>query len=96
MVKVVTVGGNLQGFDTDFCGPFQMYFLSLFEPMEGSVVAESSSKIRDVKLIGVMLNEIFNLNTRQNERIIDAFILGHDIEFDGVEEDLSDNEMEEN
>ena len=43
-----------------------------------------------------MLNEIFNLNTRQNERILDAFILQHDIEFGGVEEDFSDNEMEEN
>ena len=96
MIKVVTVDGNLQSFDTGFCGPFQMYFLSLFEPMKGSVVDESSSKKRDVKLIGVMLNEKFNLNTRQNERILDAFILAHDIEFDGVEEDLSDNEMEEN
>ena len=35
-----------------------------------------------------MLNEIFNLNTRQNKRILHAFILQHDIEFDGVEEDL--------
>lgn len=43
-----------------------------------------------------MLNEIFNLNTRQNGRILDAFILGHNIEFDGVKEDLSDNEMKEN
>ena len=64
--------------------------------MEGSVVAESSSKNRDVKLIGEMLNEIFNLNTRQNERILVAFILQPDIELDGVEGDLSENEMEEN
>ena len=64
--------------------------------MEGSVVAESSSKKLNVKLIGEMLNETFNLNTRQNERILDAFILQHDIEFDGAEEDFSDNEMEEN
>ena len=71
-------------------------FLSLFEPMEGSVVAESSSKKLNVKLIAEMVNEILNLNTRQNERILDAFILQHDIEFDGVEEDLSDNEMKEN
>lgn len=64
--------------------------------MESSVVAESSSKNRNVKLIGEMLNEIFNLNTRQNERILVAFILQPDIELDGVEEDLSENEMEEN
>lgn len=64
--------------------------------MESSVVAESSSKNRNVKLIGEMLNEIFNLNTRQNERILVAFILQPDIELDGVEEDLSENEIEEN
>ena len=44
VVKVVTVDGNLQSFDTGFCGLFQMYLLNLFEPMAGSVVAESSSK----------------------------------------------------
>ena len=64
--------------------------------MEDSVVAESSSKNLDVKLVGEMLNEIFKLNTRQNERILEAFILQHDIEFDGVEENLVDNEMKEN
>lgn len=64
--------------------------------MEGSVVAESSSKNLDVKLIGEMLNEIFKLNTRKNEKIIDTFILQNDTEFDGVEEDLGDNEMKEN
>lgn len=64
--------------------------------MEGSVVAESSSKNLDVKLIGEMLTEIFKLNTRKNEKIIDTFILQNDTEFDGVEEDLGDNEMKEN
>ena len=64
--------------------------------MEGSVDAESSSKKLDVKLIGELLNEIFNLNMGQNKRILDAFILQDDIKFDGVEEETSDNEMEEN
>ena len=73
-VKVITVDDKLQNFDTDYCGPFQMHFyLSLFEPLKGSVVARSESKKLDVKLIE--LNEIFNTNTRQNERILDAFIL---------------------
>ena len=55
---MVTVDNNLQSFNTDCCGPFQMYFyLSLFEPLKGSVVAESSSKKLNVKLIGEMLNE---------------------------------------
>ena len=57
-----------------------MYFyLSLFEPLRGSVVAESSSKKPDAKLIGEMLNETFNTNTRQNEKIMDAFIFQRDI-----------------
>ena len=69
-------GRRLQSFDTDYCGPFQMHFyLSLFEPLKGSIVARSESKKLDVKLIGEPLNEIFNTNTRQNERILDVFIL---------------------
>ena len=95
-VKVVTVDDILQSFDTDYCGPFRMYFyFSLLEPLKGSVVAESSSKKLDAKLIGEMMNEIFNTNTRQNERILDAFILQHNIQFDGEDVPLSDNEMEE-
>ena len=95
-VKVVSVGDNLQSFDMDYCGPFQMYlYLSLFKPLKGSVVVESSSKKLNVKLIGEMLNEIFNTNTRQNERVLDAFILQHDIKFDSEDVPLSDDEMEE-
>ena len=95
-VKLVTVGGNLQSFDIDYCGPFQMYlYLSLFKPLKGSVVVESSSKKLNVKLIGEMLNEIFNTSTRQNERVRDAFILKHDIKFDGEDVPLSVDEMEE-
>ena len=95
-VKLVTVAGNLQSFDIDYCGPFQMYlYLSLFKPLKGSVVVESSSKKLNVKLIGEMLNEIFNTSTRQNERVRDAFILQHDIKFDGEDVPLSVDEMEE-
>ena len=95
-VKLVTVGGNLQSFDIDYRGPFQMYlYLSLFKPLKGSVVVESSSKKLNVKLIGEMLNEIFNTSTRQNERVRDAFILQHDIKFDGEDVPLSVDEMEE-
>ena len=44
-VKVVTVDDNLQSLEIDYCGPFQTYFyLNLFEPVKGSVVAEPSSK----------------------------------------------------
>ena len=48
-----------------------------------------------MKLIWELLNEIFNTNTRQNERILDAFILQHEIEFDGEDVLFSDYEMEE-
>ena len=94
-VKVVTVDGNPQNFDTDHCGPFQIYFfLNLFEPVKGSVVAEPSSEKHGVKLIDALLNKMFNTITRQNERILDAFIMQHDIELDGGEASLTDEEME--
>ena len=94
-VKAVRVDNNLQSFKTDYWGPLQMYFhLNLFEPVKGSVVAEPSSKKLDVNLIDILLNEMFNTRTRQNERILDAFILQHDIEFDGEEASLTDEEME--
>lgn len=95
-VKVVTVDNNLQSFDTDCCSSLQMYlYLSLFEPLNVSVVGESSSKKLDVKLIEEMLNKIFNTNARQNERILDVFILLHDIKFGGEDVALSDTKMEE-
>ena len=92
-VKVVTVDDNVQSHDTDYCGPFQMYFyLNLFEPLETSAVAKSSSKKLTVDLIGKLLNETFvNGETRHNERIVDAFILQNNIKF----ADSSDSEMEE-
>ena len=92
-VKVVTVDDHLQSHDTDYWGPFQMYFyLNLFEPLETSVAARSSSKKLTVDLIGKLLNEIFvNGETRQNERILNAFILQNNIRF----ADSSDSEIEE-
>ena len=42
-----------------------------------------------------MLNKIFNTNARQNERILDVFILLHDIKFGGEDVALSDTKMEE-
>ena len=50
MVKVDTGDNKLQSFDANYCGLFQMYFyLSLFEPVKGSVMVESSFKKFDVK-----------------------------------------------
>ena len=74
-----------------------MYFnLSLFEPLKGSVLAKRESKNLNVKVIGELLNKIFNTDTQQNERILDdALILQHEIEFDGEDVPFSDYEMEE-
>ena len=47
----------------------------------------------NVKLIGELLNELlFNTRTRHNERILDAFIMQHDVEFD---RDETSNQEEE-
>ena len=95
-VKTVTVDDNLRSFDTDYCRRFQMYFyLSLFQSLKGNVVARSESKKLNFKLIGELLNEIFNTNTRQNERTLDAFILQQKIEFDGEDVPFSDYEIGE-
>ena len=73
-----------------------MYFyLSFFKPLKDSVVARKESKKLNVKLIGELLKEIFNTNTRHNERILDAFILQHEIEFDREDVRFSDYEIEE-
>ena len=59
IVKVVNVDNNLESFDTDYCGISQAYFyLNLFEPLNSSVVAERSTKKRDVQLIGGLLNKL--------------------------------------
>ena len=72
-----------------------MYFyLNVFESVKGSVVAEPSSKKLEVKLIDALLNEMFNTWTQQNKSMLDAFILQHDIEFDGEEASFTDEEME--
>ena len=77
-VKLVIVDDNIQTLDTDYCGPFQMYFyLNLFE---NSVVV--NSKKLNIELISKLLNELFRYNnTRDNERILDNFILHHNIDF---------------
>ena len=94
-IKVVTVDDNLQSFHTDYCGIFQMYFhLNLFEHLETSIISRSNSKKLTVELIGKMLNEIFILNTRHNEIMLDAFVLQNDMDFSTSEGESSDNEME--
>ena len=68
-IKVVTVDDNIQSLDTDYCGPFQMHFyLTLFEPLETSVVARYTSKNLNVDLIGELPNEINVIETKHNEK----------------------------
>ena len=72
-----------------------MYFyLNLFEPSETRIIARSNSKKLTVKFIGKMLNEIFSLNTRHNEIMLDAFLLQNDIDFSTGKDKSSENEME--
>ena len=93
-VKVVTLDDNLQSFQTDYCGVFQMkFYLDLFEPLQTSITARSNSKKLTVKPISNMLNEIFSLNTRHNECWM-HFSLQNDIDFSTSEYESSDNEME--
>ena len=69
-----------------------MYFyLNLFEPLETSAMARSTSKKLTVDLIGELLNEIFVIETKHNERMLDSFILQSNIEF----AESSDSEMDE-
>ena len=70
------------------------FYLYLFYSLETSIIARSNSKKRTVELIGKMLNEIFSLNTRHNEIMLDAFILQNDIDFSTSEDESSDNEIE--
>ena len=89
---MVTVEDNIQSLDTDYCGPFQMHFyLTLFEPLETSVVARSTSKNLTVDLIRELPNEINVIETKHNEKMLDSFILQNDIEF----AESSDSEMDE-
>ena len=82
----------MQSLDTDNCGPFQMrFYLNLFKPLETSVLARSASKKLTVDLIGELLNEMFVIETKHNERMLDSFILQNDIEF----AESSDSKMEE-
>ena len=84
----------MESFDTDYCGISQAYFyINLFEPLNSSVVAKRSTKKLDVQLNGGLLNKLFNTRIRQNERILDAFIMLNGLKFD--RDKTNDQEDEE-
>ena len=71
-IKVFAVDDQLQELDSHTCGIFQFYFYTnLFTPLEGSKI------INDKKLskttIEKLLNEIFSLNKRENEKLVEEF-----------------------
>ena len=73
---------RLQSFNTNNCGPFQLYFfLNLFEPLKTSVAARVKPKKLDRKLFSELLNELLSLNSKHNEKMLDDFILEHYIGF---------------
>ena len=83
-MRLYTMDDRLQSFNTNYCGPFQLYiYLNLFKPSETSVVAQAESKKLYGKLLCKLLNKLFSLNSRHNEKMLDAFILEHFIDFAG-------------
>ena len=82
----------MQSLDRDYCVPFQMnFYLNPFEPLETSFIVRSTSKKLTVDLIGELLNEIFVIETKHNERMLVSFRLQNDIEF----AESHDSEMDE-
>ena len=78
IVKVYLVDDQLQKFETDTCGMFQLYFyFNLFMSFE------NSSIIKDAKLskktIEKLLNEIFSLNRDEKEKEVEKFAEEKDI-----------------
>ena len=72
------VDDRLQNIKTDTCGLFQLYFyVNLFLPKEKSQIIKN--KKLNLQTIRSLLNEIFTINTIQNEEIVENFALEHDI-----------------
>ena len=81
-VHMYIVDYRLQSFNTNNCGPFQLYFfLNLFEPLKTSVAARVKPKKLDRKLFSELLNELLSLNSKHNEKMLDDFIPEHYIGF---------------
>ena len=84
---------TLQELNSDYCGPFQLYFYyNLFEPYENSIVAHRKNKKLDYKLLQNLLNEMLTRNSVINKRIIDGFIMINKL---GLDEDYSEMSEED-
>ena len=72
------VDDQLQDLKSDTCGLFQLYFYTnLLAPKNNSKIANSRSL--NLKTIGNLLNEIFSLDTSQNEHLVETFADEHNI-----------------
>ena len=92
-IRVFTVDDTLQKMNSDFCGPFQLYFYyNLFKPLENSIIAHKKSSILDHKLVQELLNEIFTGNPIFNENILDGFILKNNHKLGGENLSISRDE----
>ena len=79
IVDVYMVDDQLQDLKSDTCGIFQLYFYTnLFVPKKNSKII--SNKSLNLKTIETLLNEIFSLNTSENEHLVETFAEEHNIE----------------
>ena len=78
IVDVYMVDDQLQDLKSDTCGIFQLYFYTnLFVPKKNSKII--SNKSLNLKTIETLLNEIFSLNTSENEHLVETFAEEHNI-----------------
>ena len=71
-IKVFAVDDQLQELDSDTCGIFQLYFYTnLFAPLEESKIINDNKLSKTT--IEKLLNEIFSLNKRENEKLVEEF-----------------------
>ena len=78
IVDVYMVDDQLPDLKSDTCGIFQLYFYtSLFVPKNNSNII--SNKSFNLKTIETLLNEIFSLNTSENEHLVETFAEEHSI-----------------
>ena len=72
IVDIFMVDDRLQDLASDTCGIFQLYFYTnLFLPNEDSKIVNNTKLT--IKTISTLLNEIFVLDIKENERLVESF-----------------------
>ena len=86
-IRLFTVDDTLQSMNSDYWGPFQLYFYyNLLEPFENSIAAHKKSSRLDHKLVQELLNE------NENENILDGFIFKNNHKLGGKHLSMSEDE----